>query len=121
MLKKSLPGPIGETNTAALATLADERLRATPEQLCDALGACTELNVQFADLLVDQSQLLQRHLQQPPVDDDMEMASLLSQHQDAVEGLAEVPGLGVDAYRSPWKISGIADVPRKVLLRSSRA
>jgi hypothetical protein len=26
----------GETNAAALAALADERLRATPEQLCDA-------------------------------------------------------------------------------------
>jgi hypothetical protein len=33
----------GETNPTALATLADERLRATPEQLCDALGACTDL------------------------------------------------------------------------------
>jgi len=28
---------------------------------------------------------------------DKEMASLLSQHQDAVERLAEVPGLGVDS------------------------
>ena len=34
----------GETNPATLAALADQRLRATPEQLCDALGACTELN-----------------------------------------------------------------------------
>ena len=33
----------GETNPMALATLADERLRATPEQWCDALGACTDL------------------------------------------------------------------------------
>ena len=33
----------GETNPAALAALADGRLRATPEQLCDALGACTDL------------------------------------------------------------------------------
>jgi transposase len=32
----------GETNPAALAALAHERLRATPEQLCDALGACTD-------------------------------------------------------------------------------
>src|SRR5580692_1226719 len=32
----------GETNPAALAALADQKLRATPEQLCDALGACTE-------------------------------------------------------------------------------
>src|SRR6266540_7043286 len=30
----------GETNPTVLAALADERLRATPEQLCDALGAC---------------------------------------------------------------------------------
>jgi len=28
----------GETNSAALAALADKHLRATPEQLCDALG-----------------------------------------------------------------------------------
>ncbi len=31
----------GETHPAALAALADRRLRATPPQLCDALGACT--------------------------------------------------------------------------------
>jgi len=40
----------GETNPAALAALADERLRATPEQLCDALGACTELNAVYRRL-----------------------------------------------------------------------
>src|SRR5206468_2766035 len=34
----------GETDPAALAALADKNLRATPAQLCDALGACTELN-----------------------------------------------------------------------------
>jgi len=28
----------GETNPAALAALADQRLRATPAQLCDALA-----------------------------------------------------------------------------------
>jgi transposase len=33
----------GETNPAALAPLANQHLRATPEQLCDALGACTDL------------------------------------------------------------------------------
>jgi hypothetical protein len=33
----------GETNPAAVAALAHQRLRATPEQLCDALGACTDL------------------------------------------------------------------------------
>jgi transposase len=34
----------GETDPVALAALADQRLRATPAQLRDALGACTELN-----------------------------------------------------------------------------
>jgi hypothetical protein len=34
----------GETNPATLAALADRRLRATQQQLCDALGATQELN-----------------------------------------------------------------------------
>jgi transposase len=39
----------GETDPAALAALADQRLRATPAQLHDALGACTELNQRYQD------------------------------------------------------------------------
>jgi transposase len=34
----------GETKPTALAALADKKLRATQAQLCDALGACTELH-----------------------------------------------------------------------------
>ena len=34
----------GEADPAALATLGDRRLRATPAELRDALGSCTELN-----------------------------------------------------------------------------
>ena len=41
----------GETNPAALAALADKQLRATPEQLCDALGACKEFNPVYRRLL----------------------------------------------------------------------
>jgi transposase len=86
----------GETNPAVLAALADERLRATPEQLCDALGACTDLKPVYRRLLkmvLEQLQFLEQHLTQV----DQEMATLLSQHQDAVERLAEVPGLGVNS------------------------
>jgi transposase len=86
----------GETNPTALATLADERLRATPEQLCDALGACTDLKPVYRRLLkmaLEQLQFLEQQISQL----NQEMASLLSQHQDAVERLAEVPGLGVDS------------------------
>src|SRR5262250_1922614 len=41
----------GETDPAALAGLADKNLRATPAQLCDALGACTELNPVYRRLI----------------------------------------------------------------------
>src|SRR6266478_5375795 len=86
----------GETNPTALATLADRNLRASPEQLCDALGACTELKPVYRRLLkmvLEQLQFLEQQIGQL----DQEMASLLSQHQDSVERLAEVPGLGVDS------------------------
>ena len=86
----------GETNPAALAALADERLRATPGQLCDALGACRELSDVYRRLLqmaLEECRLIDEQIGKL----DQELASLLSQHQDAVERLAEVPGLGVDS------------------------
>jgi transposase len=86
----------GETKPAALAALANKQLRATSEQLRDALGACTELNPVYRRLLkmaLEELQFIEQHIGQL----DQEMASLLSQHQDAVQRLAEVPGLGVDS------------------------
>jgi transposase len=86
----------GETNPAALAALADRKLHATPEQLCDALGACTELNPVYRRLLkmmLEELRLIDEQIGQL----NQEMANLLSRHQDAVERLAEVPGLGVDS------------------------
>src|SRR6267143_2069076 len=86
----------GETNPAALAALADSKLRATPEQLCDALGVCTDLKPVYRRLLkmaLEQLQFLEQQIGKL----DQEMASLLNQHQDAVERLVEVPGLGVDS------------------------
>ncbi len=66
----------GETNPLALAALADERLRATPEQLCDALGACTDLKPVYRRLLkmaLEQLQFLEQQIGLL----DQEMASLL--------------------------------------------
>ena len=86
----------GETNPATLAALADKRLRATPEQLCDALGACTQLNPVYRRLVkmaLEELRLIDEQIGQL----DKEMAGLLSKHQDAVQRLAEVPGLGVDS------------------------
>src|SRR5580700_11269715 len=86
----------GETNPAALAALADRKLHATQEQLRDALGACTELNPVYRRLLnmmLEELRLIDKQIGQL----NQEMANLLSPHQDAVERLAEVPGLGVDS------------------------
>jgi transposase len=86
----------GETDPVALAALADQRLRATPAQLRDTLGACTELNPVYRRLVkmaLEELQLIEQQIGQL----DQEIAGLLRQHQDAVERLAEVPGLGVDS------------------------
>jgi len=86
----------GETNPAALAALAHQRLRATPEQLCDALGACADIKPVYRRLLkmtLEQLQFLEQQIGQL----DQELATLLHPHQDAVQRLAEVPGLGVDS------------------------
>jgi transposase len=86
----------GETNAAALAALANQKLRATPEQLCDALGACTDLKPVYRRLLrmaLEQLQFLEQQINQL----DQELATLLHPHQNAVQRLAEGPGLGVDS------------------------
>jgi len=95
----------GETNPAALAALADQRLRATPAQLCDALGACAELSPVYRRLLkmaLEELRLIDEQIGQL----DQEMANLLSQHQDAVQRLAEVPGLGVDSAQLSFRAFG---------------
>jgi transposase len=86
----------GETDPTALAALGDKRLRATPAELSDALGACTELNPVYRRLIrlaLDDLQLIEQQISQL----DQQIASLLREHQDAVQRLAEVPGLGVDS------------------------
>jgi transposase len=86
----------GETNPASLAALADQRLRATAPQLHDALGACRELNPVYRRLIrmtLEDLQFVERQIGQL----DQEIATLLQTHQDAVERLVAVPGLGVDS------------------------
>jgi transposase len=86
----------GETNPATLAGLASRRLRATPEQLRDALGACTDLHPVYRRLLkltLEELRVIEDHIWRL----DQEMAELLSPYQPAVQRLAAVPGLGVDS------------------------
>jgi transposase len=85
----------GETDPDRLAALAHCRLRATPEQLCDALGAATKLSPVYRRLqmLLDELKLQERHMEQL----DQELSVLLTAHHSAIQQLAEVPGLGVDS------------------------
>jgi transposase len=86
----------GETSPAALAALADQRLRATHDQLCDALGACTDLHPVYRQLLTLTLEEL-RLLEAQMATLDQEMARLLGPHQAAGQRRAAVPGLGVDS------------------------
>jgi transposase len=86
----------GATTPADVAALADQRLRATPEQLADALDACTTLHPVYRRLLtltLEELRLLETHLGHL----DQQMADLLAPHHEAVQRLGEVPGLGVES------------------------
>ncbi len=86
----------GETDPAKVAALADYRLRATPEQLADALGACTDLHPVYRRLIamaLEDVRAIDTQIDAL----DQEMAHLLGPHQAAVQRLAAVPGLGVDS------------------------
>jgi transposase len=86
----------GQADPRQLATLADAHLRATPEELADALQAAvtlTPLHRHILRLFLERlelidSQLLTLHQQ---------IGQALRQHQQAVIRLAAVPGLGPDS------------------------
>jgi len=86
----------GETDPRAVAALGSRRLHATPDQLRDALGACTDLHPVYRRLLtltLDELDVIEAHIRHL----DEELGQLLRGHQGAIERLAAVPGLGVDS------------------------
>jgi len=86
----------GETDPATLAALAASRLRATPDQLRNAFDASADLHPVYRRLVkltLEELRMIEDHLGQL----DQQMAALLSHHHDAVNRLADVPGLGVDS------------------------
>jgi transposase len=86
----------GETDAARLAGLADPGLRATAEQLQDALhGAATlsPLHRQILGLFLARLALIEQQIEVL----DRSVGAVLSSYQDAVLRLAEVPGYGVDS------------------------
>jgi transposase len=86
----------GETDPAALAALAHYTLRATPEQLCDALDASRDLHPLYRRLIKTALENWER-IETQITELEREMAALLDPYQDQVERLAEIPGLGVDS------------------------
>jgi transposase len=86
----------GERDPAVLAAMADRGLRATPDQLRDALGASAQLNGVFRRLLklsLEELQVIEKHIEQL----DREAMGLLKGHEDVVQRVAEVPGFGPDS------------------------
>ncbi len=86
----------GETDAAKLAALADSRLKASPEQLCDALSASAELHPVYRGLIgsvLERMEMAERQIEQC----DQDLAGCLKPQQPVVERLAAVPGLGVDS------------------------
>ena len=64
--------------------------------MCDALGACQDLNPVYRRLLkmmLDELRLIEEQIGKL----DQEMADLLRPYHDQVKRLTEVPGLGVDS------------------------
>jgi transposase len=86
----------GETDPGVVAARADYRLRATPEELRDALAACGELHPVYRRLLKTAMEEWQR-TEAEITRLGQEMATLLAAHQEQIKRLAEVPGLGVDS------------------------
>lgn len=86
----------GETDAEKIAALAKQGVRATPDQLRDALRAAVALDpvrrqilklfLERLDLIDSQRETLARSA-----------AQALKEHQDSVRRLVEVPGLGVDS------------------------
>jgi len=86
----------GETDLTKLAALADPSLRATSEQLQDALSAATTLGAlhrQILGLFMARLELIENHMEIL----DKSIAGALQRYHDAVQRLSEVPGFGINS------------------------
>jgi len=86
----------GESDPQVLAAMAEGNLKATAEQLADALSAVSALSPlhrQILKLFLDRLDLIDKHLKLL----HGQIAKALREHQEAVQRLVAVPGFGVDA------------------------
>jgi transposase len=85
-----------QRDPAALAALAEPELRATPEQLIDALQAAqtmSPLHRQILSLFLERVELVEKQMATLKGS----IASALREHHEAVMRLAAVPGFGIDS------------------------
>ena len=83
----------GERDPEVLAALAEGTLKATPQQLCEALRPVRDWNPMFAKLLKMLLEDIGRF--EAEIEELQRMAAqLMEGHQEAVRRLAEMPGLG---------------------------
>jgi transposase len=86
----------GETDPGRIAALAAPGLRASQEQLCDALSAArmlSPLHRQVLKLFLERLVLIEAQMDTL----DKSVGEALRGYQDAVQRLAGVPGFGVDS------------------------
>ena len=99
----------GETDSSALAALADARLRATPDQLRNAFGACADLHPVYRRLVkltLEELRVIEDHLAQL----DQQMAELLG-----------ITTRSIDSPRSrAWASTPLSRSLRRSVLRPRR-
>jgi len=84
----------GETDPARLASLGNWRLRASKEELKDALtGQVGPLHRKLLSLYLERLDLIESQMASL----EQSIAEALQSHQDAVTRLVEIPGIGVDS------------------------
>jgi transposase len=84
----------GQTDAKKLASLRDERLRASEELLVDALsGHIQPFQQQMLELYLQRYELLGKQIEQL----NGMLGQAMEQYQQAVRRLAEVPGFGVNS------------------------
>jgi transposase len=86
----------GENNPQVLAAMAEENMKATPEQFCNALSAVRNCHPAFRRLLgilLGQVHQIEANIEEL----QLMAAESMGSHQEALVRLAEVPGLGPDS------------------------
>lgn len=86
----------GESDPAVLAGMAEKNVKAKPETLADALSAVRQLNPAYRkmiQMMLEHVKLLDTQIEQL----QLQAAELMAPHQETVQRLAEVPGLGANS------------------------